>query len=300
MNEIHIKGHDMSGKAVGFVGLGMMGAPMCACIAKAGLRLYVADVDAERVSAICADLSASPLTADVAAELDVLITMLPNSSIVEGVLLGDGWAGRLRPGALVIDMSSSEPMRSRDLAAKLAEQGLEYLDAPVSGGVKRAREGALAILVGGKEAVLDEARPVLAAMGTSILFIGPAGAGHAAKALNNFVSACGLMVTVEALHVAQRFGIAPEVMTDVLNASSGRSNTSENKVKQFMLSGTYGSGFSLQLMDKDLSIAATLADSVGYTLTFGQHGIETWHRVAAKASPSTDHTEMYCFLSKDG
>ena len=290
----------MSVKTIGFIGLGMMGAPMCACLARAGMRLYVADVDAGRVADLCTELPASPLTLEVAADLDVLITMLPNSSIVESVLVDDGWAARLRPGALVIDMSSSDPTRSRQLGARLAEQGLEYLDAPVSGGVKRAREGALAILVGGKQSLLEHARPLLEAMGTSILFIGPPGSGHAAKALNNFVSACGLMVTVEALHVAEGFGIAPEVMTDVLNASSGRSNTSENKVKQFMLSGTFGSGFSMRLMDKDLAIAASLAASVGYFLSFGQYGIETWHRAAQKASPQTDHTEMYRFLSREG
>ncbi|WP_180901916.1 NAD(P)-dependent oxidoreductase [Martelella soudanensis] len=289
----------MSARRVGFIGLGMMGAPMCARIKGAGHTLYVADADPERVSDICAKLSAMPLTEAAATELDVLITMLPNSAIVETVLLQNGWADRLKPGALMIDMSSSEPVRSRELAGTLAGRGLHYLDAPVSGGVKRAENGTLAILVGGSEAQMDEARPILEVMGQSILFIGPAGAGHAAKALNNLVSACGLMITVEALHVAKRFGIAEDVMTNVLNASSGRSNTSENKVKQFMLSGTFGSGFSLKLMDKDLSIAGSLAESVGYTLSFGAYGINAWHRIAEGVSPATDHTEIYRFLSED-
>jgi 3-hydroxyisobutyrate dehydrogenase len=139
---------------------------------------------------------------------------------------------------------------------------------------------------------------VLEAMGTSVLHIGPAGSGHAAKALNNFVSAAGLLATVEALHVAQRFGIAPEAMTDVLNASSGRSNTSENKVKQFMLSGSFASGFSLKLMDKDLGIAGALAESVDYPLGFGRHCIETWHAIAGEVGPAADHTEMYRLLAK--
>ncbi|PZU25619.1 MAG: 2-hydroxy-3-oxopropionate reductase [Shinella sp.] len=289
----------MAGKTIGFIGLGMMGAPMCACLVKAGFRLLVADADPARVKAVCSELSVSPLTQEVTGDVDILITMLPNSKIVETVLLANAWAAALRKGALVIDMSSSEPVRSRDLGATLASQGLQYLDAPVSGGVKRAREGTLAILVGGEEAVMADAKPVLAAMGGSILFIGPAGSGHAAKALNNFVSACGLMVTVEALHVAQRFGIAPEVMVDVLNASSGKSNTSENKVKQFMLSGTYGSGFSLHLMDKDLGIARALAESVDYPLTFGRHGIELWHDRAGEVGPTADHTEMYRLLEQE-
>ncbi len=286
----------MTGKTIGFVGLGMMGEPMSACLAKAGYTLFVSDVDANRTKEICDKLSASPLTPETAKTLDVLITMLPNSKIVETALLENGWADHLRKGALVIDMSSSEPTRSRDLGATLAERGLDYLDAPVSGGVKRAQSGTLAILVGGDEKVMADARPLLEAMGQSILHIGPAGSGHAAKALNNFVSACGLMVTVEALQVAERFGISPESMTDVLNASSGRSNTSENKVKQFMLSGTYASGFAMKLMDKDLGIAKALAESVGYDLAFGKHGIDTWHEITEQAPASADHTEMYRLL----
>jgi 3-hydroxyisobutyrate dehydrogenase len=242
------------------------------------------------------------LTRDNAASLDVLITMLPNSAIVENVLLGggsDGWASRLAKGAVVIDMSSSEPERSRKLGAMLEERGLAYLDAPVSGGVKKAKEGTLAILVGGREEVLAQCQPVLEAMGKSILHIGGAGSGHAAKALNNYVSAAGLAATVEALLVAQRFGIEPDVMTDVLNASSGRSNTSENKVKQFMLSGTFASGFALQLMNKDLKIAHALAQSVGYPMTLGDTVTAVWGEAAQRSTPATDHTEMYRLLDRD-
>jgi 3-hydroxyisobutyrate dehydrogenase len=242
------------------------------------------------------------LQAENAAELDVLITMLPNSAIVESVLLGDGangWANRLAKGAVVIDMSSSEPERSRKLGATLEEGGLAYLDAPVSGGVKRAKEGTLAILVGGDAQVLARCKALLDAMGTSVLHIGAAGSGHAAKALNNYVSAAGLAATVEALHIAQRFGIEPEVMTDVLNASSGRSNTSENKVKQFMLSGTFASGFALQLMNKDLKIARALGQSVGYPMTLGATCAEVWDEAAQRSTPSTDHTELYRLLPRD-
>ncbi|MDP4024626.1 NAD(P)-dependent oxidoreductase [Methylobacterium sp. NEAU 140] len=283
---------------LGFIGLGMMGAPMARRLAEAGHALALHDADPARTRALCADLGAGPLSREAAARLDGLITMLPNSAVVEDVLLGRGWADALPRGATVIDMSSSEPVRSRDLGARLAERGLGYLDAPVSGGVTRAADGTLAILVGGEAALIARWRPVLGAMGRSILHIGGAGAGHAAKALNNYVSAAGLMATVEALHVAERFGIAPETMTDVLNASTGRSNTSENKVKPFMLSGTFGSGFALRLMDKDLGIAGDLADAVGYPLTFGRHCIAVWHAVAVEAGPATDHTEMYRLLGK--
>lgn len=281
---------------VGFIGLGMMGTPMATCLSKAGYALLLHDADRQRADALAESLSAGRLSADNVASLDVLITMLPNSDIVEEVLLGQQWAERLPRGAAVIDMSSSVPSRSRDLAQRLQQQGLDYLDAPVSGGVKRAEQGQLAILVGGEDDVLSRCQTLLAAMGSSVLHIGAAGSGHAAKALNNYVSAAGLTATVEALQVARRFGIDPEVMTDVLNASSGRSNTSENKVKQFMLSGSYASGFALKLMDKDLQIAKGLAAAVDYPLPLGEQCIDLWHQCAGAVSASADHTEMYRLL----
>jgi 3-hydroxyisobutyrate dehydrogenase len=289
-------------KRIGFIGLGMMGAPMVQCLVNAGFELYIDDADSARADTLATQTGTQRLTRDNAASLDVLITMLPNSAIVEGVLLGggnDGWASRLAKGAVVIDMSSSEPERSRKLGSMLEERGLAYLDAPVSGGVKKAKEGTLAILVGGRSEVLTQRMPVLEAMGKSILHIGGAGSGHAAKALNNYVSAAGLAATVEALLVAQRFGIEPDVMTDVLNASSGRSNTSENKVKQFMLSGTFASGFALQLMNKDLKIAHALAQSVGYPMTLGDTVTAVWGEAAQRSTPATDHTEMYRLLDRD-
>jgi 3-hydroxyisobutyrate dehydrogenase len=289
---------------IGFIGLGMMGLPMTTCLSKAGFQLFLSDADAGRLNDIQTSLGATALTAENATSLDVLITMLPNSNIVESVLLGadgqSGWAASLAPDTVVIDMSSSEPARSRDLGQKLAAKGLAYLDAPVSGGVKRAVDGSLAILVGGDPAIMQRCQAVLDAMGKNILHIGDAGSGHAAKALNNFVSAAGLMATVEALHVAKRFGIDPGVMVDVLNASSGGTNTSLNKAKQFMLSGSFGSGFSMQLMNKDLKIAKGLADGLDYPLTLGQRAIEVWNEVAQDSTPTTDHTEMYRMLANEG
>lgn len=287
----------------------MMGTPMAQCLARAGFDVFVSDADPKRVAAASDEPRISELKIsqpDQTLELDVLITMLPNSSIVERVLLGDenapnsGWAARLPRGAVVIDMSSSEPERSRKLGAQLGEAGLGYLDAPVSGGVKRAVEGKLAILVGGSQETLERCRALFDAMGSSVLHIGEAGSGHAAKALNNYVSAAGLTATVEALHVAKRFGIDPAVMTDVLNASSGRSNTSENKVKQFMLSGSFASGFALQLMNKDLKIAHALAKSVGYPMQLGDECVALWDEAASVSTPATDHTEMYRILGEEG
>jgi 3-hydroxyisobutyrate dehydrogenase len=295
---------------IGFVGVGMMGAPMARCLLRAGYELFIADTEAARVAAFTDGGEAHTLEPRNAARLDVLITMLPNSQIVERALLGGdpsesgaasaaGWAKHLPPGALVIDMSSSEPARSRQLAVTLSQLGLAYLDAPVSGGVRKAQTGSLAILVGGEAGVLERCRPVLRAMGTSVLHVGTAGAGHAAKALNNYVSAAGLVAAVEALHVAARFGIAPAVMTEVLNASTGRNNTTENKVSQFMLSGTFASGFTLQLMLKDLKTAYALARAVGYPMSFGAVCTAVWEEAGRRGTPTSDHTEMYRLLADE-
>ncbi|AHF79392.1 3-hydroxyisobutyrate dehydrogenase (plasmid) [Sodalis praecaptivus] len=284
---------------VGFIGLGMMGAPMATCLVRAGYEMLLQDADKARTRDLCARLGSRALTKETLDDCDVLITMLPNSDIVEEVLLHNGWASALPRDAVVVDMSSSVPMRSRQLAGEVAAMGLHWLDAPVSGGVNRAAEGQLAIMVGGEPQVLAHCSALLNGMGRSVLHIGGAGAGHAAKALNNFVSAAGLAATVEALHVAQRFGIEPTVMTDVLNASTGRSNTSENKVKQFMLNGRFDSGFALKLMDKDLHIAQALAEDVGYAMTLGRSCTALWHDAAAKATAATDHTEMYRLLADE-
>ncbi|HEY6355641.1 MAG TPA: NAD(P)-dependent oxidoreductase, partial [Burkholderiaceae bacterium] len=186
---------------------------------------------------------------------------------------------------------------TRSLAARLADAGLDFLDAPVSGGVKRALDGSLAIMVGGDALVLESQRALLGCMGRTVTHVGPAGAGHAMKALNNYVSAAGLVATVEALHAGQRFGLDPAVMTDVLNGSTGRNNTTENKVKAFMLSGRYDSGFALALMAKDLGIATTLAAQVGRPMRLGDAVRAMWDEAAAALPAIADHTEMHRWLA---
>lgn len=288
-----------------FIGLGMMGTPMAALLAQAGYPLWVADADGARARQFCDSHAATAVALDGAAlpEVDVVITMLPNSAIVESVLLGadgpDGGGGllpQLRAGACVIDMSSSEPLRSRALAATLAARGVKFLDAPVSGGVKRATDGSLAIIIGGDAATFAAQRELLAHMGKSLFHVGPAGAGHAVKALNNYVSAAGLVATVEALRVGERFGVDPGAITDVLNASSGSNNTTQNKVKQFMLNGAFNSGFSLQLMAKDLGIAMQLGHDLDYPMPLGDETLALWANAAKGLDQVADHTEMYRLL----
>jgi 3-hydroxyisobutyrate dehydrogenase len=279
---------------IAFIGLGNMGFPMAVRLAEHGHQVYGRDALAESTAKFAATTNNShELTVDHLGEVDVLITMLPNSAIVEAVLLQDGVADGLSTGTLVIDMSSSEPTRSRELGSALAAKGLRYADAPVSGGVKGATEGTLAIMIGGDAQDLADATDLFGVMGRSVIHVGPTGAGHAAKALNNLVSAASVAVTVEALHIAECFGIEGEKFVDVLNASSGRSNTSENKAKQFMLSGTFASGFPIGLMTKDVNIALNLAEELSVPVTLSAEVAALWRRVSEDDHAAEDHTVMY-------
>ena len=287
---------------VGFIGLGQMGLPMATRLVNAGCSLVVQDSDAGRMETLGVgrlDKVQDSKTAGGWGSVDFLITMLPNSAIVEAVLLSGDVAASLKKGTLLIDMSSSEPMRSRELCGKLKAMGLDYIDAPVSGGVKRAVEGSLAIMAGGDPAQIERANALLLCMGSKVFNVGPAGSGHAAKALNNYVSAAGLVATVECLLAAETFGIDPYVMTDVLNASSGRSNTTENKVKQFILNGTFASGFALKLMAKDVKIAHELIHEMKTASSLADANRPIWDAAAEKVDASADHTAIYKLMGSD-
>lgn len=287
---------------VGFIGLGNMGFPMAGRLADAGHRLLVTDRDRDLVQRFAtAHETAEPVTGYGRSwqHADIVITMLPNSAAVEQVLLGGDILERVPLNTLFIDMSSSEPLRSRALASTLESKGFRYLDAPVSGGVRGAQTGELAIMVGGRWQDLDQATELFEALGKSVIHVGDAGAGHAAKALNNLVSAASIVATVEALRIGTAFGISPDALTDVLNASSGRSNTSENKVRQFMLSSTYSSGFPIGLMTKDIRIATALGASLGVDSPFSGDCQQLWEAAVKAGFAAEDHTKMYELLGKE-
>lgn len=250
---------------VGFIGLGRMGAPMAARLATAGHRLTVLDKDPAAVAQFLAAhpaAQAAPTPRALAEGNDVVITMLPTSVIVAEVLRGpDGALAGLKQGCIVIDMSSGVPAVTQALEAEVTAAGGFLVDAPVSGGVARAVTGELAIMAGGATGPVDYAElMVLKNMGSSILRTGAVGSAHAMKALNNLVSAAGFLISVEALLIGKRFGLDPDVMVDVLNASTGVNNSTQKKLKPFVLSRRFDSGFGLDLMVKDLGIALGLAD----------------------------------------
>lgn len=282
-------------RTIAFIGIGRMGRPMAARLVAAGYALRVYD-KATRSRIAGATACASP--AQAASGADVLITMLPDGRAVRAALLGrSGAVSSLAPGCVVIDMSSSDPMATRELGAELATRGIGMLDAPVSGRVDGACAGTLTIMAGGKAAMLKKVRPVLEVLGKNIFLAGPLGAGHAVKALNNYIAAAGTIAAFEAVIVGRAFGLDPALMTDIFNASAGRNSTTMNKVKQQVLSGEFASGFALALMAKDVGIAASLARAVGVKAPLAGKTRDLWRAARASLPAGADHTQIYRFLA---
>ncbi len=272
---------------VGFIGIGAMGRPMAARVAGAGFSLLVLDADPVRAASVGVSVAADG--AALAAEADLIVTMLPTSAIVEAALEAGVLAG-LRPGTVVVEMSSGAPAATQALAARVAEAGGVLIDAPVSGGVKRAETGELSIMVGGDAAAIDRAETLLRSMGSTVTRTGPVGSAHAMKALNNLASAGGFLIGIEALLIGQRFGLEPSLMVDVINASTGMSNSSQKKFKQFVLSRSFDAGFGLDLMVKDLGIALGVARETGTPAPLSALVRELWAAAQAMLGPGQDHT----------
>ncbi len=287
----------MSDKAtVGFIGVGNMGWPMAACLVKAGFTVNVADSRREVANNFVQQIggSAPDSLRQLAAGSDVIVTMLPTSVIVEHVLGGgdDNVFSGMKPGTVIIEMSSGVPSVTQALAEKVTALGGVMVDAPVSGGVPRAKTGQLAIMVGGDSAAIDTVMPVLSAMGTSVLRTGGVGSGQAMKALNNLVSTGGFLIGIEALLIGQRFGLDAGVMTDVLNAATGMNNSTQKKFRQFVLSRKFDAGFTMGLLAKDLSIALQVARETGTAAPLSAIVREMIVSAEAIFGPQADHTEM--------
>ncbi len=277
---------------IGFIGVGNMGWPMAASLVRAGFSVAVADarrIQAERFVQEVGGFAPDTL-AELAATSDMIITMLPTSAAVAAVL--DEMIAALRPGTVLIDMTSGAPGETRAIGARLAQAGCAMVDAPVSGGVSRAVTGQLAIMLGGDDDAVAQVQPVLSAMGSSVLRTGGLGSAHAMKALNNLVSAGGFLIGIEALLIGQKFGLDPAVMVDVLNASTGMNNSTQKKFRQFVLSRAFDSGFGLDLMLKDLTIALGVARETGVAVPFSSLCRELSAAAVAMLGAGADHTEL--------
>ncbi|SFV14363.1 3-hydroxyisobutyrate dehydrogenase [Methylobacterium sp. 174MFSha1.1] len=287
---------DPSSARVAILGLGKMGLPMASRLVAAGWNVVGFDPSPAAAAAFVQAGGQAAASAREAAEgAGAVVTMLPDGKAVRAVLAGpEGIAGHLAPGAIVIDMSSSAPVGTRDLAKELADRGIVLVDAPVSGGVKRAVDGTLAIMVGGDHA--DAVRPLLESLGTSLFETGPVGSGHAMKALNNYVSAAGLTAACEALRIGASFGLDPALMTDILNVSTGRNNSTDVKLKPYVIPKSYTSGFSMALMAKDLRTADDLARHEGVPAPLSGTIAALWQDALAELGPGADHTAIDAYL----
>lgn len=277
---------------IGVVGVGKMGAAIATRLKLTGGLVGVCDSDPEVAARLAEELSVGAASArELAAKVDILVTVLPTSAIVAEVLFGAGAvAAALAPGALVLDMTSGVPATTRDLAVRLAGRHIAMVDAPVSGGVARGWAGELTIMAGGADDAVDRIRPVLAPVGNTFFHVGAIGAGQAMKALNNLASAGGMLIAVEAVNVARQFGIDPQRAIDALNASSGMNNATLRKFKQFILSEAYDSGFAMQLMVKDVVTAVDLAHQLGIHTPFADDCLAIWKKAAAALPADADHT----------
>jgi 3-hydroxyisobutyrate dehydrogenase len=290
-------------KTIGFIGIGNMGQPMASNLVKGGYQVVAYDADARRAAQFAKDAGAKAAAtlADLGKSVDAIVTMLPTGNEVRACLLkaeGGALAANLPKGALVIDMSSADPVGTRAMHADLAKRGLAFVDAPVSGGVPRATDGSLAIMIGGDAAAVAAAKPVLAKMGTRLFDVGGPGNGHAMKALNNFVAGTGFIAVAEAVLVGKRFGLDPNVMIDVMNVSTGKNFNTENVVKQHVISGAFASGFALGLLAKDVKIAADLASAIDVDSPLTRLSSALLGEARDRVGGEKDHTLAYTYWEK--
>jgi len=290
-------------KTIGFIGIGNMGRPMAANLVKGGYQVVAYDADATRAAQFARDAGAKSAAtlADLGKSVDAIVTMLPTGKEVRACLLeteGGALAANLPNGALVIDMSSADPVGTRATHADLARRGLAFVDAPVSGGVPRATDGSLAIMIGGETEAVAAAKPVLSRMGTRLFEVGGPGNGHAMKALNNFVAGTGFIAVAEAVLVGKRFGLDPNVMIDVMNVSTGKNFNTENVVKQHVISGAFASGFALGLLAKDVKIAADLASAIDVDSPLTRLSSALLGEARDSVGGEKDHTLAYTYWEK--
>ena len=282
---------------IGFIGLGIMGKPMAKNLLKAGY-----DVTASTANRACNELvaagAASASNAEIGETCDVVLTMLPNSPQVKEVMLGeDGVGAHMRPGSVFIDMSSINPVASKEIAAELAKRGVEMLDAPVSGGEPKAIDGTLSFMVGGKQEVFDRFKELLGAMGSSVVRCGEVGAGNTTKLANQIIVACNIQALAEALTLAKRAGVDPELVFQAIRGGLAGSTVMDAKAPM-MLAGNDKPGFKIDLHIKDLNNALDCAHTVGAPVPMTAAAQEVLQWLHAGGHGQEDHSAMIKYYSR--
>lgn len=282
-------------KTIAFVGIGNMGTPMAANLIKAGFDVAVFDLRAETARAFVQQYGgrAADTLQSAAKRADAIVTMLPNDSIVRRVLLDQELAGSLAKDAIAVDMSTSDPRATIDIGSELSKRGIAYVDAPVMGGVVFAKDATLDIMTGGEDAAVDRCMPIFNALGKSVIRCGKSGAGHALKALANYVNACSLINVLEAMTIGRKFGLDVEVMkTSLQLMCTGRQNPLEKKVIPHVLTRRFATGMALGLIAKDVSIAADLARSIEAAAPLAERVRDIWNDARDTVGATADQTEI--------
>ena len=273
-----------------------MGEPMAGHLAKAGHTLALFDVRAGQATRIASTLpgaSAPASPADVARRSDIVITMVPNGQVVRDLVAGpEGLLAGFRPGSLLLDTSSSEPWLTHESGRLLAERGVAMVDAPVSGAQWGAEQAELVFMVGGDSIDVARVRPLLDVMGRAVFHLGPLGAGHAMKCLNNLITSVNFIALAEGLVIGKRYGLDPSVMTDVLNESTGMSWVSQTHVKKRIISRAFDDPFKLALMLKDIGIATELGRTAQLPTPISALTQQLWRAAALANDPDASVSAM--------
>jgi 2-hydroxy-3-oxopropionate reductase len=284
---------------IGFIGLGIMGKPMAKNLLKAGYELVAYDVvEPSLKEVVAAGARAGTSPRDVASQCEIIITMLPNSPHVKTAVLGkDGVIEGIKPGSILVDMSSIAPLASREVATALAAKGAEMLDAPVSGGEPKAVDGTLAIMVGGKQAIFDKVKEILLKMGSSAVLCGDIGAGNVTKLANQIIVALNIAAMSEALVLATKAGVDPEKVFDAIKGGLAGS-TVLNAKAPMVLQGNYKPGFRIELHIKDLQNALDTAHEISTPIPLTSQVMEMMQAMKVDGKQTEDHGGLIQFYEK--
>ena len=290
----------MTKSPIGFIGLGVMGAPMAGHLARVGYPLTVFDINPAQAQSLRKDfpeIQVGNNPREVAVAAEIVVTMLPSGAYVRDVVMGDqGLIHGLRPGCLLLDTSSSEPWITAATAAALAGRGIDMVDAPVSGARPGAERAELVFMAGGTEAGIARVRPLLEVMGRQVHHLGPVGSGHTMKCINNLITAMTFMASAEGLMIGKRAGLDPEAMIDVINESTGMSWVSRTIFKQRIFNRAFDDAFKLDLMVKDIGIAMQLAHEQGLPIQLSETGQRLWREAQSATAKDASISEMVRWL----
>ncbi len=286
-------------KRIGFVGLGIMGKPMAKNLLKAGYELVVFDINQEAVAEVVAAGAVKAENAKaVAAQSEAVITMLPNSPHVKAAVLGEnGVLEGAKPGLILIDMSSIAPLAAQEVAAAVAAHGVEMLDAPVSGGEPKAIDGTLSIMVGGKQDIFDRCVELLSKMGKSVVRCGDIGAGNTTKLANQIIVALNIAALSEAMVLATKAGVDPELVFNAIRGGLAGSTVMEAKAPM-ILAGNFKPGFKIDLHIKDLANAIETGHDVGVPLPLTSSVMEILQALKVDGKGQNDHSGIAMYYEK--